>query len=86
MRHKIIAKAGIPNQCALKDLVILPLKSHAMAWPIPQPGHQVMPSNLSGHKVKCVLEAGLLKASATNAAIQKIISKYLAKSVLINFV
>ncbi len=49
-----------------------------MEWPNPQPGHQVIPINLKGHKVKCGL-VGSLKARASIADVQNISSKLLAK-------
>jgi phage baseplate assembly protein gpV len=57
-----------------------------MEWPNPQPGHQVMPMSFSGHKVKCDVAWGEVKASDNIAAIQKTSSKYFEKSFLINLV
>ncbi len=52
MRHAIIPNAGMPNQCELMDRATSPLNKKAMAWPIPQPGHQVMPKSFKGQSVK----------------------------------
>jgi len=57
-----------------------------MEWPRPQPGHQVNPSILSGQNEKCASLVGLVNASEISAATQKASSKYLEKTVLINFI
>jgi hypothetical protein len=57
-----------------------------MECPSPQPGHQVMPSNFNGHKVKCDVACGEVKARHNIAVIQKASSKYFEKSCLINFI
>src|SRR6185312_2663910 len=57
-----------------------------MACPNPQPGHQVKPSNFSGHKAKCGSAVGSVNASETSATVQKTSSKYLKKNALINFI
>ena len=77
-------KAGMPSQCACHELVILPRNNHEMAWPIPQPGHQVIPIALNGQRLKCADPAGSLKASAMRAATQNVNSKYLKKNRLTN--
>ena len=81
----MMQSAGIPNQCACQELAILPRNNHEIEWPRPQPGHQAMPSALSGHKLKWIGPAGLVTASAIKAAIQNINSKNLEKKDLINF-
>ena len=78
--------AGIPNQCALNDRVISPSNKNAIAWPMPQPGHHVMPKSLNGHSVKWEGRAGSQIARAINAAIQNINSKYLKNNFLIKLV
>ncbi len=57
-----------------------------MACPMPQPGHQLKPSNFNGHSVKCDWLFGSASASETSAAVQKASSKYLKNKILINFV
>jgi len=57
-----------------------------MEWPIPQPGHQVIPVSFKGHKLKWLWFAGFINAKQTKATIQNVNSKYLKKKVLINFV
>jgi hypothetical protein len=52
---------------------------------MPQPGHQVIPIALKGHKEYCGPAAGLLAPNAIKAAIQKTSSKFVFKN-LINFV
>jgi hypothetical protein len=76
----------MPNQCEWNELAIFPCSNHAMECPMPQPGHHCMPANFNGHKVKCDLLAGSLKARAIMAAIQNINSKFLVKNVLVNFI
>jgi hypothetical protein len=86
IRHAIIPKAGMPNQWALNERLTSPSNKKAIAWPIPQPGHQVMPISLNGHRVKGAGWAGSQIANAINAAIQNISSKYLKNNFLIKFV
>jgi hypothetical protein len=81
MRHS----AGIPSQCACQELLILPRNSQDIACPKPQPGHQVIPIALSGHKLKCTGPAGSVKANVIIAATQNVNSKYLEKRCLANF-
>lgn len=57
-----------------------------MECPKPQPGHQVMPRALKGHKEKCACPAGLVSAKAIKADIQNSSSEYFKKNRLINFV
>ncbi len=49
--YSITANAGIPTQWASKELLTSPCNKKAIECPRPQPGHQVMPINLNGHKV-----------------------------------
>jgi len=86
IRCIIPIKAGTPSQCALNELRISPRNKKEIACPKPQPGHQVIPSSLNGHSVKCVSPFGLVTANAISAAIQKTSSKYLKKFDLINFI
>jgi len=77
--------AGIPNQCACHDLLILPRNSHDIECPKPQPGHHVKPKALNGQRLKCAGPEGSVNAKAVSAAIQNISSKYLEKRSLTNF-
>ncbi len=54
-----------------------------MAWPKPQPGHQLKPINFSGHKLKCAWLVGSVSASEMSAAIQNTSSKYFLNKFLI---
>lgn len=81
----MIARAGRPNQWALKEACKLPCNSQLMAWPMPQPGHQVMPASLKMQNVKRLSAAGLVMANDVIAVSQNINSKFFFM-VLINTV
>lgn len=57
-----------------------------MECPSPQPGHQVIPSILSGHSEKWDALPGFVNASEVNAATQNASSKYLRNAILINLI
>jgi len=84
--YKIISSAGMPNQCACHEFLILPCSNHDIECPIPQPGHHLIPINFNGHNEYCPCVAGSVKANAINAAVQKRSSKYFLKKILINSV
>jgi hypothetical protein len=57
-----------------------------MECPNPQPGHHFTPISFRGHRIKCDSAPGVVKARHNIAVIQKMSSKYLEKSFLINLV
>lgn len=56
-----------------------------MEWPMPHPGHQVMPMALKGQRLYCPGLAGSLKASAISAAAQNTSSEYFEKILFLLF-
>lgn len=71
-----MASAGRPNQWALKEACKLPCNNQLIAWPMPQPGHQVMPASLNRQRVKRLSPAGLVMANDARAVSQNINSKF----------
>ena len=75
----------MPSQCACHELAILPWNNQAIEWPMPHPGHHVIPTALNGQRLYCPGREGSLKARAMSAAIQNTSSKYFEKILFLFF-